>query len=305
MRWRFAVSIAAALGGIWALTGNASSKDRITFLGAYTWHDDSPAFGGFSGIEVSPDGMEFTALSDHSHLIQGRFLRTNGRITGLSTDPIKKLHRAKGNQNKASSTDSEGLARHDDGRLFVSFEGAHRVGEYASPDAPAAWLPRHPEFKSFQSNSSLEALAIDARGWLYTLPERSGKTTRDFPLYRYRNGQWDKDLSIPRRGNFLPVGADFGPDGMFYLLERDFTGIGFRTRVRRFEISLNNVSNEQELLVTSIARHDNLEGLSVWRDDRQKIRLTMISDDNFRFFQRTEIVEYRVKESLAKPNTNQ
>ena len=34
----------------------------------------------------------------------------------------------------------------------------------------------------------------------------------------------------------------------------------------------------------------------VWRDDLGRIRLTMVSDDNFRFFQRTEFVEYALDE---------
>jgi hypothetical protein len=40
--------------------------------------------------------------------------------------------------------------------------------------------------------------------------------------------------------------------------------------------------------------HDNLEGLSVWRDDQGVLHATMISDDNFIFVQQTQIVEYRL-----------
>jgi len=81
------------------------------------------------------------------------------------------------------------------------------------------------------------------------------------------------------------------PDGQFYLLERDFTGLGFRTRIRQFDADF---TNETVLLETGNARHDNLEGISAWRDDSGSIRLTLVSDDNFLFLQRTEIVEYRV-----------
>jgi hypothetical protein len=45
------------------------------------------------------------------------------------------------------------------------------------------------------------------------------------------------------------------------------------------------------LVDTPAGTHDNLEGLSVWRGPRGLVA-TMISDDNFRFFQTTEIVEY-------------
>ena len=74
------------------------------------------------------------------------------------------------------------------------------------------------------------------------------------------------------------------------MLERDFLGIGFRSRVRRFDLT---GGNEQVLLETRLRAHDNLEGISVWQDE-QGLRMTLISDDNFRAFQRTEIVEYRL-----------
>ena len=138
----------------------------------------------------------------------------------------------------------------------------------------------------------MEALAVDGRGNLYALPERF-RYGPDSPLYRYNGSGWRLLARIPRTDGYLPVGADFGPDGQFYLLDRAFTGLGFRSRVRRFDPA--DWSGET-LLETNTGRHDNLEGLAVWRDAGGAIRLTMISDDNFRFFQRTEIVEYRVSD---------
>ena len=88
---------------------------------------------------------------------------------------------------------------------------------------------------------------------------------------------------------------------MFYLLERGFTGFGFRSRVRRFELSAHGFGPEETLFESPVWRHDNLEGIGVWRDGAGQIVLTMISDDNFFAIQRTELVEYIVPESLA-PN---
>jgi hypothetical protein len=48
------------------------------------------------------------------------------------------------------------------------------------------------------------------------------------------------------------------------------------------------------IFTSAVGQHDNLEGLSVWRDAKGTIRLTMIADDNFYFFQTTEIVEYGI-----------
>jgi hypothetical protein len=113
-----------------------------------------------------------------------------------------------------------------------------------------------------------------------------------FPVYRFKDG-WTQPFSIPRIGDYLPTAADFGPDGRLYILEREFHGLlGFQSRVRRFDIGA--IDAGQMLLETAIGQHDNLEGLSVWRDGDGALRLTMISDDNFRFFQSTQIVEYSV-----------
>ena len=183
-----------------------------------------------------------------------------------------------------------------DGTIWVSFEGIPRVVRYDTPDSPAKPLPRPAAFDKMQGNSSLESLAILPDGTLLTLPERSGELTRPFPVWRWRNGAWDQPFSIPRSGDWLAVGADIGPDGRFYLLERDFRGLlGFRSRVRRFDLRPDGgaISNEQVLLESRSLQYDNLEGISVW-DDGIGIRLTMISDDNFFWLQRTELVEYRV-----------
>jgi hypothetical protein len=188
-------------------------------------------------------------------------------------------------------SDSEGLAIRADGRIFVSWEGEARVWTYADPGSPAAWLPRHPDFRGMQVNAALEALAIGPDGALYTLAERSGRAERPFPVYRYAGGDWSVPFSITRSGAHLPVGADIGPDGMLYLLERDFYGLGFGSRVRRFGL---DGSDGAVVLETGLGQHGNLEGIAAWRDGTRAIRLTMVADNNFSFLQRTEIVEYRL-----------
>ena len=91
--------------------------------------------------------------------------------------------------------------------------------------------------------------------------------------------------------------ADFGPDGKFYLLERDFGWLtGFATRIRRFTLGPNGFSDEVTLIETPFGELDNMEGISVWRDDAGRTRITLISDDNFFPLQRTMFVEYVLAE---------
>jgi len=200
-----------------------------------------------------------------------------------------------GDASRKFNADAEGLAEDGHGGFYVSFEGNHRVSHYAGINSGEEKIKRHADFAGFQRNSGMEALAIDPKGTLYTLPERSGDWERPYPVYRLINNTWDKPFLIPRRGTHLPVGADIGPDGKFYLLERDFAWYrGFSSRIRRFDITSKGLINEETLLITNFGTRDNLEGLSVWKDDQGVLRITMISDDNFSFLQVTEIVEYKV-----------
>ncbi|MEZ5798192.1 MAG: esterase-like activity of phytase family protein [Paracoccaceae bacterium] len=302
MRRRTRLSIAASLLLVTGLQGAASPWHPANFLSAYRWSGDDPRLGGLSGIEVSADGREFIALSDRGAITRGRFDRdADGRIAGIDTAPFALLKAGAEAPLDPARADSEGLAWGADGRILVSFEGVARVLAYDRVDGSAGNLPRHPDFAAMQANSALEALAIDARGRIFTLPERSGDEDRPFPVYMF-DGSWHQDWSIPRDGAYLPVGADFGPDGRLYLLERRFLGIGgFASRVRAFALDQHGFGAGQTVLETTPGTHGNLEGLSVWLDDRGDIRLTMLSDDNFLFYLRNEIVEYRLPVDAADP----
>jgi hypothetical protein len=286
-------AVAAAL---FALLPNLCFSQTAEYLGSFTWQEPAHRYGGFSGLEVSADGQSFTAISDRAGIVSGRFERTASAITGVIASPVDPLRDTKGRVQAQNPGDSEGLAVTSDGRVFVSFESWHRVWEYTGADKPKP-LPRPEAFKALQANSGFEALAADSSGRLYSIPERSGRLSRPFPVWRY-DGSWRVSFTLPRRGGFLAVGADFGPDDALYLLEREFTGFGFKSRVRRFQIENDRVTLEQVLLSTRVFEHDNLEGIAVWRDTSGAIRLTMISDDNFRAFQRTEFVEYRITAPL-------
>jgi len=271
------------------------SDGSLQYVGSYTWKSDLKDFGGFSGLEVTDDGQSFIAISDGGLISTGSFMRDEGQIKGVEQITLTRLRDDDGSSLDKFEFDSEGLALRENGRLYISFEGVHRVWTFSSPTSEGAWLPRHPDFKKMQNNSSLEALAIGPDNALYTMPERSGKAERPFPIYRYRNGAWSQPFSIQRHPDFLPVGADFGPDGRFYLLERHFTGLfGFMTRIRSFRVLNDRFDDEQILLTTAIGAHDNLEGISLWQDDTGATRITLISDDNYRFLQKTEFVEYRL-----------
>jgi len=283
--WALGVALGLALGvaPLWAQTAEPAGRAQLTLPG-------QRGFGGFSSIDFAPDGT-FYASSDRGSILHGRLLRTGAALTGAEVLTFAPLRDQKGAPLPRYYTDAEGIAVDGAGGVYVSFEGRHRVTAYPDPFGASAPFDQPAAFADLQLNSSLEALAIDDEGSLYTLPERSGELTRPFPVWRYRNGTWDQPFSLRRDGDFLAVGADFGPDGKLYLLERFNVLITFASRVRRFTIQDGQVTNEETVLETSLGTHGDLEGIAVSQDGA-KIRLTLIADDNFKPFLANEIVEY-------------
>lgn len=286
---RFAIALVAASALISA-SSTALPKGEAQLVTQTTWQLSLDWFGGFSAIEVSPNGRNFVALTDRSHIIRGAFVRKDGRIDGVYLHAESPLLDLRGKFDDRA--DSEGLAQRRDGSLVVSFEGDHRLASYRQIDSAGQSLPPNRFFQRLQSNGGLEALAVDRQGRLFTLPEYQVLPGKGIPVYRFDDQGWSQPFFLPKRGGFRPVGADFGPDGRFYLLERSYSPFGFRSRVRSFQFASDAAFDERLILQSQTGTYDNLEGLSVWRDAKGRLRLTMISDDNFRVFQKTEIVEY-------------
>ncbi|MCF6272742.1 MAG: esterase-like activity of phytase family protein [Rhodobacteraceae bacterium] len=253
---------------------------------------DDPRFGGFSSLEVSADGLSFISTSDRGSLLRGDIIREGEQMLGVENLALTPILDTKGRPLMNWSADAEGLAISDSGAIYMSFEGNHRVMRQSAPGALPEFAPKHPDFSGLINNSALEALAIDDAGVVYAIPERSGAYDRPFPVYRLLGAIWNRDWEIARTGDYLVTGADIF-EGQLYVLERDLAGLfGFSSRIRRFDIGGEGLQNEQELLVTAAGRFDNLEGISVWRGPSGALRVMMISDDNFRFFQKNQLVEF-------------
>lgn len=316
------VSAVVYFGLVWApVTKISKTAPHLELVGRFTWQQgEDPRFGGFSGLEVYDNGRKFVALSDRPALFHGTFQRDDGRITGVSSTPAERIISDLGVFiDELGGTDTEGLAMTDDGRLYVSIEGFHVVN-FIEPDALTInWVAPGSEFATLPANSGLEAVTLDPDGRVIAIPELdAGKDP--FPVYRLAghplphpdmpgatresaspapdpDAKWSQPYTLRRDGGFVPVGADTGPDNRLYLLERKAFGLfPFSSRVRSFAFTPDGLTDEHLLLHTHYFTHDNLEGLSVWQDDAGDIRITMISDDNFNPLQKTEFVEYRLRD---------
>jgi hypothetical protein len=296
MRRRSGIALIAAVLLADAPAGRADRRDVAGYQGSFRWGMADADFGGLSGLEVGADGAQFLALTDRGAVIEGRFARDEaGLITGVAEANLHRLSIPAGAVPEEFRMDSEGLAADGTGGFYVTTEYVTRIMHYADADALPTQLPSPREFVGLDQNGGLEALAINSDGALYTLPEVSRRSDGTAPLYRFRNGTWGRPALIPVDGEFLPVGADFDPDGRLYLLERKFFGLGgFATRVRRLSLSDGGVISDETLLESPAGTFSNLEGIAVWQDASGATRIILISDDNFLAVLGTEVVEFLV-----------
>ncbi|WP_299780137.1 esterase-like activity of phytase family protein [uncultured Roseobacter sp.] len=275
----------------------APEEQTAQHLSTFQWRHDAEWFGGFSGFELSEDGTDFYAVTDRGHLTRGQLLRANDQISDITLEADRALPDRHGVVREFPHSDAEGLALDAEGRLFVSFEFAHRILRYDSWDSVAKWPSYTRAWRALGGNKGLELVAVHPEAGLISIPEGVARHAWEALVYQRRPGEeWDQPFTLPVDDGFLPVGGDFGPDGKFYLLERAFVWAGFRSRVRRMTLTADGFEQIETVLETPHRRHGNLEGLAVWADGTGDIRLTMISDDNFLPILRTEIVEYILKE---------
>ncbi|NNU81586.1 esterase-like activity of phytase family protein [Halovulum dunhuangense] len=282
----------------WLAAGCADAQPAPPALvqeAAITWRAGDRAVASLSGLALDPDGNRFVAVNDKGFFVTGQLERTEGRLTGVSLLASGPLLDPRGASVRRYDVDAEGVTLGPDGRLHISFEANHRVWAYADLAGPADPLPIPAAFRALQNNSGLEALFTGPDGAIHAIPERSGELDRPFPVYRFDGTRWDVAFTVPRRPPHLVTGADLGPDGRLYLLERHWNGLlSFSSRIRSFRINPDGLRDELILLESPLGTYDNLEGISVWRDPQGRIRVTVISDDNNSILQRTEIVEFRL-----------
>ena len=261
-------------------------------------NDEAPGFGGFSALEVLEDGGRFIALSDGGLLVQGDLQRdARGQLTGARVTSRHWLVRPDGHRLRQKEQDPEGLALLSDGRLILSFEDFTPPwvyeGALGHPDGtrlPAPdTLENPPDSPILGANKAYEAAAVDSQGRLILIPERPAGGGRLHPIWRLDGDDWARVADWPRDAGFLPVGADLGPDGKLYVLERAF-GLGFSGRIRRIDLAQPDRAPQLVALLPR-DRRSNYEGLSAWADDNGTLRLTVISDNNFTTLLNQQILE--------------
>ena len=293
--WVCALSLAPALPGGPASAQTTAARASVAPAGNAVRVQipaDQVWLHGLSSIHTT-DGRRFLALSNRGFLIEGQLRRDRaGRLAGWAPSGVHTLTFPDGRPLGNGFRAAEGLAVARDGRLFISFEYHNRVWTWAQPGALPQDTGAHRDFSRLRHGRGFEALAISPDGSVYAIPERPARMTHGFPSYRWTNGTWHGSFRMPNDGNFLPVSADFGPDGQLYVLEFDTgSGQGAQSQIRRFPVQGDRMGRGAVVMRSAPGQFGRLSGLAVWRGSGGQLRATMLSDNGGMTGRPAELVE--------------
>ncbi|MDR6874434.1 hypothetical protein J2Y55_005468 [Bosea sp. BE125] len=279
---------------------------QLNFRGGLVLTASHPRFGGFSGLWRSPDGAELVSITDNGFWLTAKPRSHDGRIVALDGAELAPILGASGKPlHRSRYYDTESLTIAD-GVAYIGVERTHDVLRFDwAKDGVAARariVPVPREVKRLPSNRGLEAIGVAPAGHplagaLVAIAERSGGETES-TLGIILGGRQPGLFQLARHDGFDITDLAFLPGGDMLVLERWYRplrGVGMRIRrIAGAGIKPGAMLDGAYLIEADLGQEiDNMEGLSVHLEQGKTI-LTLISDDNFSFLQRTILLEFEL-----------
>lgn len=290
---------------------------KLDWLGGIVLSSSSPRFGGFSGLDIDKDGKRLIAVSDKGAWLTAEIDYDGHRPIGLKNARLGPLRDPKGAPLAGKkNSDAEGLAVlnwNEGGELLVSFERRHRIVKYAltangvSKQLGSIPLPR--SMRQLRKNRGLEGLTIIGegrlKGTIVAFAERPLQKSGGLTGWLI-GGPTPGIISLDRLNEFDVTDLAALPDGDLLVLERRYRmSADIRMRIRRIPQNAlrpgaSRISGEILFEGTGALNIDNMEGIAVHRTASGRTVLTVISDDNFNFFQRTLLMQFELPDTPRK-----
>jgi len=279
---------------------------KLIWRGGISMTANSPNFGGWSDLHVSPDGRTLSSISDLGSWLTATIEYDSGaNLVGLKDTRIGSLRGLDGQPLTSKvNSDAEGMARLPDGSWLVSFERHHRIWRYPTLDGTPVPIDLPPDFGRQPENGGVETLTALADGTVIAISEEYspspgvlagwiGKPTGE-GRYAWQAFQYPK---IP---DFNPTAIAPLPAGGFVLLERAFDmARGVRIRIMLAEAAdfqPGALAKPHEIArLASPLAVDNLEGVAATKGPRGETLLWLISDDNFNALQRNLLLLFELE----------
>lgn len=240
---------------------------------------------GLSDLKL--DGARAWAVSDFGDLVRFTIrLDASGRLVGASEAVSRALADADGLPlTPKRRADAEGLARLDDGRLLVSFEGDDRIWAYG-PNGGGRPAPLRRPDVAFPSNEGMEGLSVAPGGWL-VLGEGGGAWICDDSACGA--------LPVVLDDGFRFTSADRDPAGGWFVVERFYAPpLDLRVRVRR--MAKDGALGPVLIALRPPASVDNFEGIAA-QATPHGARLYLLSDDNAHPLEKTLLLAFDVPDA--------
>lgn len=288
---------------------------KLVWLGGLRLSSSSSYFGGFSGLSISPDGTRIFAASDAGFWMTAKLADTQGVPTNLTEGRVGPFRALSGRLlSGGREVDAEAVSLErgtlENGSVLIAFEQIHRIGRFPIRNGeigkPQRYLKLPSYIKALHGNRGLEGLERlrgPNDGTLIMFAEGRRTFSGDLRGWMIRRGA-SKEIFLKPIGGYDITGLAAMPDGGFLTLERRFRwseGVKMRIRrVRAAELASAKVMVGETLIdVDSSANIDNMEGIAVHSDAAGRTIITLISDDNFRFFQRNLLLRFALPDDIA------
>lgn len=283
----------------------------LEFVGGLELGSPDRAFGQLSAMRFLSPGGDFIGVADHGYWFFGTIRRdASGVPAGLDGFRMQPILGRDGQAiADKSGKDAEGLDVAD-GVATVSFEREARVSEFAIDGRDMGPPLRDLDFvvprRELRMNQGIETVLRARRDGIHdgariVIAERSID----------RNGDiFAAILEGPHKGIFKVRRSDSydvtdgvllpGTDDVL-LLERRFSaafGVGMRIRrIRGETIREGALADGPVIMEADLGyRIDNMEALDVWRREDGALIVSLLSDDNQSFLQRTIYLEFVLSE---------
>jgi hypothetical protein len=281
----------------------------LEFVGGIELTSSDPDFGGFSALRMAADGKNFVSLSDKGRWLTGRITYEHDVPMGIAEAVMAPILGPDGRTLASRGWyDTESLAEQD-GMLYVGIERVNRIVRFDFAKfgvlARAQPIPVPLGISRLPDNKGLEALAFapaasKLAGALMAFSERGLDVAGNLKAFLL-GGRTPGEFSVRRRDGFDISDAAVLPSGDVLLLERRFDWLsGVAMRLRRIAIAdiMPGALVDGPALMSADIHYqiDNMEGLGVHQRGDGSVILTLISDDNFSFLQRTILLQFKLVE---------
>jgi hypothetical protein len=273
---------------------------QLSWLGGVELIGHTPAFGGFSSMQVAGD--HFTLLSDGGNIVR---FRMDSRWE-LSERGFAELPAGPGSGWGKEDRDSESMTVDPrTGTTWVGFERANAIWRYAPGLARGEAHAEPPVMAGWPPNGGAESMVRLADGSFIVISETGpGSHGRGRAAIRFAGDP----TAHPRTGftfTFLPPeGFDPSdvtalPDGRLLILVRQFRlPFDFTAKLVIVDPAAIRpgalVRGREIATFASPLIHDNFEGLAITREGSATI-VWICSDDNQFFLQRSLLLKFRLE----------